>query len=202
MVFFLAEKCHRWKWAALSPPAKYTGWERIALAHLSLKSQGTPPPPKQAPGQLHDIQLEKGNRFVTSLLNGVISSQSWGVPIGTGDKITLLALYSCSEDTLVSNLRMGYIKNVVGVSVTRVLIYRFFYQRKQNISLLILLMSVRRNNSSKVDESWCNPWPLGLRTVYTCRKSVLTQNNISSRWNRCEYFNVTWLFVYTLQNVF
>lgn len=88
------------------------------------------------PGQLRDIRLEKGNRFVTSLLNGAISSQSWGVPLGARDKITLLTLYSsCSEDFLVSNLRMWHnIKKVVGFSVMGILIYRFSSQRKQSIS--------------------------------------------------------------------
>lgn len=36
--------------------------------HISPQRVRVQPPPKRAPGQLRDMQLEKGNRFVTSCL--------------------------------------------------------------------------------------------------------------------------------------
>lgn len=89
--FFLAEKCHRWKWVALSPPAKHTAigrwqWWQLFLPPGKRNGRtGTSLPEKSGDvgghtkvglGLLRDLQHESGNQFVTLLLTGEISGQS------------------------------------------------------------------------------------------------------------------------------
>lgn len=122
--FFLAEKCHRWKWAALSPPAKHTVIGRWQWRQLFLPAWGNrtaweeewphrhvPPWKVRGCGRAHQggpgaptwpsAWVRKPVRHLVAYWRDLRPEQ--GAPTGVTDKVALLSLFSCSEGCLVFN---------------------------------------------------------------------------------------------------